>query len=676
MTHLGNALSPVLLILLILLAIGGQAPGNSSAATITLPQTGQFKCYSGSRIILSQNSYINTTSEIVCTGTGQDGDLKAGAIWPIPRFVDNGDGTVTDNLTALSWSKNANLMKSRDPGFDLDSYAGYDNSVPGDGKVTWQHALDYIKKLNDDGYAGHSDWRLPNALEMGSLDFTGLYDPCPRGVNYFYCFADHFTAVSGTNYWSSTTAQHHADACIQLGGQRSSAAKSSNKMVWPVRGMSAGETALPQTGQTDCYNAAGEVVSCSGTGQDGELQAGMPRPQARSTDNGDGTFTDNLTGLIWTKDTETPGPAACSPGSSLAWRDVASYIRCLNINGYLGHSDWRLPNTLERGSLADFGPLGMGWLAPPNINPAVTDLSYRWSSSFMSVNGMVDSVWTGIVYKGVWDIFFNSGKVWPVRGGTFPALKQYSVTGKATPAVGQVTCTPPVVNSGASTSCTFSLQRGCVLTSLLDNNNDVTGLVSGNTYPLTGVSENHFITAANDCGNKFRVYVFAQTSGAGVITSNPPGMVCDTKSYVGCDYAFEKGTTVELIASPNWMFISGGWSGGMGLSASNTISFTDKGSANEYYVTPIFLANNQAKLLSTGALYVSLLAAYQAAGPDATVQARLYVFEEELLFDSAKTIKLEGGKDVNYLDSVGVTTIKGSLTVRKGTVRVRNVAIR
>ncbi|MBI5747695.1 MAG: hypothetical protein HZA00_01120, partial [Nitrospinae bacterium] len=31
---------------------------------------------------------------------------------------------------------------------------------------------------------------------------------------------------------------------------------------------------LPRTGQTKCYNASGTEISCSGTGQDGELQVG------------------------------------------------------------------------------------------------------------------------------------------------------------------------------------------------------------------------------------------------------------------------------------------------------------------------------------------------------------------------------------------------------------------
>ena len=49
---------------------------------------------------------------------------------------------------------------------------------------------------------------------------------------------------------------------------------------------------VPKTGQTTSYT----------TGDDGDLEMGVPWPSPRFTDKGDGTVTDNLTGLIWLKD--------------------------------------------------------------------------------------------------------------------------------------------------------------------------------------------------------------------------------------------------------------------------------------------------------------------------------------------------------------------------------------
>ncbi len=55
---------------------------------------------------------------------------------------------------------------------------------------------------------------------------------------------------------------------------------------------------FPATGQTTCYTSGGAVTPCAGTGQDGDVQAGATLSY---TDNGDGTITDNNTGLMWEK---------------------------------------------------------------------------------------------------------------------------------------------------------------------------------------------------------------------------------------------------------------------------------------------------------------------------------------------------------------------------------------
>src|SRR5215213_1559219 len=59
---------------------------SESGARAGVPQTGQLKCYG------------QFGEHVPCAGTGQDGELRAGAAWPDPRFTDNQNGTVTDNL--------------------------------------------------------------------------------------------------------------------------------------------------------------------------------------------------------------------------------------------------------------------------------------------------------------------------------------------------------------------------------------------------------------------------------------------------------------------------------------------------------------------------------------------------------------------------------------------------
>src|SRR5208282_4265467 len=69
---------------------------------------------------------------------------------------------------------------------------------------------------------------------------------------------------------------------------------------------------LPQTGQTTCSDANGNVIPCTGTGEDGALQEGVAWPSPRFTDNGDQTQTDNLTGLRWPHACSTRTGGACT----------------------------------------------------------------------------------------------------------------------------------------------------------------------------------------------------------------------------------------------------------------------------------------------------------------------------------------------------------------------------
>ncbi len=66
------------------------------------------------------------------------------------RFVDNGDGTVTDIETKLMW-------KQADSFQDTSKW------------VNWYRAMEYIKDLGIKKFAGHLDWRMPTLEEAESL---------------------------------------------------------------------------------------------------------------------------------------------------------------------------------------------------------------------------------------------------------------------------------------------------------------------------------------------------------------------------------------------------------------------------------------------------------------------------------------------------------------------------
>src|SRR3990172_2872388 len=171
-----------------------------------VPQTGQTTCWDTSRNV------------ITCAGTGQDGDIQAGVVPPNPRFTDNGNGTITDNLTGLIWLKNANCFGTR----------------------TWALALTDANTLNS-GECGltdgsvDGDWYLPNRNELASLlDLENSNPALPTGYP--------FTEFQIYYYWSSTTAvpdPSYAWLVFFLGGTLFADFKTSSGFdayVLPVRG--------------------------------------------------------------------------------------------------------------------------------------------------------------------------------------------------------------------------------------------------------------------------------------------------------------------------------------------------------------------------------------------------------------------------------------------------------
>jgi hypothetical protein len=47
------------------------------------------------------------------TDTRDDGAVQKGVAWPTPRFTDNNNNTVTDNLTGLIWMKDTHFFGLR-----------------------------------------------------------------------------------------------------------------------------------------------------------------------------------------------------------------------------------------------------------------------------------------------------------------------------------------------------------------------------------------------------------------------------------------------------------------------------------------------------------------------------------------------------------------------------------
>lgn len=361
-------------IFLFTMIISSFARNYSYAASVPapVPPTGQTLCYSSTGLVKP------------CAGTGQDAAIQKGVLWPDPRFNDHGNGTVTDKLTGLMWTKDANLPLA---------------------PKTWQLAFDYVAGMNAGTIAnfGYTDWRLPSIRELQGLSDMSRVSPALP--------ANHpFTSVQSI-YVSGSSTSSYTDGywfIIMGNGQKTYFSKTGvNDYVWPVRSgqilVPAAPAPTPKTGQTISYTAW----------DDGSLQPGVAWPAPRFADNGDGSVTDNLTGLIWLKN------AGCFAAQN--WDAALTSANTL-AEGSCGLSDasvagdWHLPDKNELLSLIDYGASTAALPAGHPFTSVQSTVNY-WSATTYTFNP--GSAWRVSLLSGSEDYGSKSDNriAWPVRMG-------------------------------------------------------------------------------------------------------------------------------------------------------------------------------------------------------------------------------------------------------------------
>lgn len=371
-----------------------------NAGTTGLPVTGQVNCYD------------MAGTEVVCSGTGQDGELQAGVKWPVPRFTDNGDGTITDNLTGLMWLKDAACL----------------------GREPWSAALDKVsdfnvnpEKYNCINYSGlYYDWRMANLNEMMSLKNRSVpnvgdwlsgegFVNLPASLKYSTStsYFGNMTSHSEGYYWYLNF--NNPQLIGEWGYEKTMALN-----FWPVRGDSSGPAAVWRTGQVGSFHA----------NDDGANQAGVKWPTPRFTDNGDGTITDNLTHLMWTKNRDNLNVGACNAISS--WQGALDQIKCLNEINYLGYSDWRLANIVSLRSLRDYSVFND---ALPKGHPFTGEAKSFWSST--TCENEKSSAWHAI-FDDSHQVFCLDkkkipGGIWPVREAVLNPVPHIRANGSEGP---------------------------------------------------------------------------------------------------------------------------------------------------------------------------------------------------------------------------------------------------
>ncbi len=295
-------------------------PGINSIFKIV--STGQSKCYDSEG---NEISFPNQGEDYY----GQDAQFAKNNF----SFKDNGDGTISDLNTGLMWQQ-----------------------VPSSKTFTWQEAVDYCNSLELGGY---SDWRMPSAKELYSIENFSEGWP--------YLDTKYFTLASGRitkdeQYWTSN---YYVGTTVEGG----------NNAAFGVNFVTGHIKAYPA-------NASGPIGGKYVRAVRGDYYGNND-----FKDNGDETITDNATGLMWTKNDFGP----------YDWKEALKFADTVN---YAGYSDWRLPNVKELQSIVDYSYSPTATDAAkigPAINPMFSstqitneagspDYPYYWSSTSARFN--------------------------------------------------------------------------------------------------------------------------------------------------------------------------------------------------------------------------------------------------------------------------------------------------
>ncbi len=276
-----------------------------------------------------------------------------------PVYTKSSDGlTVKDEVTGLTWQKT------------------YEKPTFG-GMYYWAETQTEVNNLNQQNYGGYNDWRVPTIKELYSLWNASVGWPY-IDTEYFDIKYTDEQDLSHAIFWSS---DKYTGVMGNVNGETPGA-----ELAF---GVNFG------TGHIKSYSISvgpKHFVRCVR----GNLAYGVNLFQ----NNNDGTISDLATGLMWQQS---------DSGSGMDWEHALAYAQTQNNANYLGHNDWRLPNTKELQSLVDYtrSPYATNSI---NVGPAInalfnctgilndggkTDYPYYWTSTsaIPQPNGTYSNAW-------------------------------------------------------------------------------------------------------------------------------------------------------------------------------------------------------------------------------------------------------------------------------------------
>jgi len=275
---------------------GGKSPAKRLARAYTIVGTGQSYCY-------------GNIGQIPAPAPGQPfygQDAQQSQV--AAAYRDQGDGTVLDENTGLTW------VKARGE------------------KLTWAKAMAGAAACR---VGGHTDWRVPTIKELYSLtDFDGGFrSSAANSIPYLD------THTFGFAYGNEAKGERGIDCQDWSSTEYGSLTMNGNPTVFGVNFADGRIKGYPKTvrrpgSETEEHELFVRYVRGNEAYGKNDFK-----------DNGGGTITDQATGLMWSKADSKVG---------MNWEQALAWVQARNKEKYLGFSDWRLPTAKELQSLVDY----------------------------------------------------------------------------------------------------------------------------------------------------------------------------------------------------------------------------------------------------------------------------------------------------------------------------------
>ncbi|MCF8380111.1 MAG: sulfatase-like hydrolase/transferase [Bacteroidales bacterium] len=296
------------------------------------------------------NSYNN--SEVISLPTPGDSFYGQNTNHPgnTPSYTDNGDGTITDNVSGLMWEKSPDRN-----GDELINY--YD-------KMTYEAALANASLCTTGGY---SDWRLPTIKEQYSLIMYYGAEPSPIATSQ-----GNAVPYINTNYFDFAYGDMDASLHGATSDERIIDAQYATSTLYVSTTMNGNSTMFGVNfadGRIKGYPSNDRKKYCVLYVRDNSDYG-----KNSFMNNEDGTITDQATGLMWMQNDN---------GSAISWEDALSYAES---SSYAGYSDWRLPDIKELQSILDYSR------SPETTNSAAIDAVFN-CTQITNEAGNADYAW-------------------------------------------------------------------------------------------------------------------------------------------------------------------------------------------------------------------------------------------------------------------------------------------